>query len=585
MNRGTKVRILITCFGFAILFGAYAVRLVQLQVWQHDHYVAIAASKHVNKVPIAARRGMITDVHGEVLAVNEPLANIIADGSLIKKGTEQEMAEIMAKPLGMSVAEVQQKITTTRLYSVVKRKVAEGVADDLLEALKQKSLHGIRTEQCTQRVYPNGTMLCHVLGFLNSDGAGVQGIESTMEKYLRGYDGFRFIERDVSGHEIVPYRGQERLAHDGNTVSLTIDMGIQNIVETALDAAVKKYKPRGGAIVIMMKPQTGEILAMANRPNFDLNDIAAAKPEQMKNMAIINMVEPGSTFKIVTASAALNESLETLDSVIFCENGSFLYAGRRLHDAHRFGDLSVEDVLAKSSNIGAAKMALQLGDRRFYSYIQRYGFGQRTGVNLPGEIVGLLNPVDKWGKIDITRIAMGQSVSVTPIQIATAMCAIANGGKLMMPQIIHDVRDENGNVIQEYRPVEVRRVVTEESAAQVRTALTKVVSKNGTAPLAQVPGYLSAGKTGTAQKINPAGGYFHGKYVLSFIGFMPAEHPAFVCLVMVDDAQVSAEMNYGGQVAGPIFSQIAEKTANYLNLVPDPNLLTQTPPPAEAERD
>ena len=585
MNRTTKVRVIITCFGFAILFCVYGMRLVQLQVWQHEHYVAIAARKHVNKEPIVARRGAITDAHGEVLATNEPLANIIADGSLIVKGTQHQIAVLLSRPLEMPVAEVEAKITTSRCYSVVKKKVPESIADAALASLREHSLRGIYTEQGTQRIYPNGSMLCHVLGFMNSEGVGVQGVESTMEKFLRGYDGFRFIERDVAGHEIVPYRGQERPAHDGCNVALTIDMGIQNIVETELDEAVKKYKPRGGAIAIMMRPQTGEILALANRPNFDLNDLAHAQPDGMRNRAIINMVEPGSTFKIVTASASLNESLEKLDSVIFCENGSFLYAGRRLHDDHRFGDLSVEEILAKSSNIGAAKLALQLGDQRLYDYIKRYGFGERTGINLPGEISGIIHPPYHWSKLDITRIPMGQSVGVTPLQIATAMCVIANGGRLMMPQIIHQVRDEDGSVIKDYEPVEVRRVVSEETASQIRTALTKVVAKGGTAPLAQVPGFTCGGKTGTAQKADPHGGYAHGKYVVSFIGFMPADHPAFVCLVMVDDAQVGPDMNYGGQVAAPVFRQIAEKTAGYLNLVPDPSLLTQNLTQAQAERD
>jgi len=586
MNSKTKVRVICTCFGFAILFAAYGVRLVQLQVWQHDSYVAIAAQMHVNKEPIVARRGAITDVNGELLATDEPQATLIADGSLITKGGQHQIAGLMAGPLGMKVDDVESRVTTKRLYSVIKRRVPETVADDLLASLKSHNLRGIHAEQSTQRIYPNGTMLCHVLGFMNTDGVGVQGVESTMEKFLRGYDGFRFIERDVSGHEIVPYRGQERPAHDGDTVALTIDMNLQNIVENELDDAVKKYKPHGGAIAIMMRPQTGEILAMANRPNFDLNDMAHAEPVTMKNMAILNMVEPGSTFKIVTTSASLNESLRKLDSVIFCENGSFLYAGRRLHDDHRFGDLSVEEILEKSSNIGAAKLALELGDQRLYDYIKRYGFGERTGINLPGEISGVIHPPYQWSKIDITRIPMGQSVGVTPLQIATAMCVIANGGKLMMPQIIHEVRDEDGNVVKSYDPVEVRRVISEQTASEIRSALTKVVSKAGTAPLAQVPGFTVGGKTGTAQKPDPHGGYAHGKYVVSFVGFLPADHPKFVCLVMIDDAQVGPDMNYGGQVAAPVFRQIAEKTANYMNLVPDPNLIiTQNQATAPPEHD
>ena len=254
--------------------------------------------------------------------------------------------------------------------------------------------------------------------------------------------------------------------------------------------------------------------------------------------------------------------------MVFCENGKFMFCGKPLHDHHAYGDLSVNDILMKSSNIGAAKLALKLGDQRFYEYIRRFGFGERTGVNLPGEIGGIIHPPHKWAKIDISRIAMGQSVGVTPLQMVSAMAAIANGGHLMMPQIIHDVVDDQGTSVATYPPVEVRRVVSDETAKEVRDALKNVVSEHGTAMLAKVSGFQVAGKTGTAQKMDPKGGYMQGKYVVSFLGFLPADNPEFVCLVMLDDAKTTSEQNYGGLVAAPIFSRIAEKTARYLNLQP-----------------
>jgi len=421
-------------------------------------------------------------------------------------------------------------------------------------------------------------MACHVIGFMNADHQGVQGIEAQEDEYLRGHEGFRYTERDGTGQELVAYRGEEHAPRDGYNVRLTLDMNLQNIVETELDAACKQYKPKK-AIVILMRPQTGEILAMANRPNFDPNDVRTETPDalaaheaDLKNCAITDEMEPGSTFKMVTAAGALNEHMVSPDSTIFCENGAFNYGGRILHDHHAYGDLSVDDILIKSSNIGAAKLGLGLGEGRLYSYIRAFGFGERTGISLPGEIPGLVPPPQRWSKLSITHIPMGQEVAVTPLQTITAMSAIANGGHLMMPQIVHDITDEKGAVISTFPPVEIRQVITPESARELTEAFKGVVSPRGTAALAKVPGFDTAGKTGTAEKINPKGGYLPGKYIVSFCGYLPADDPAFVCFVMLDDAQTTPDQDYGGQVAGPVFERIGEKVARYMNLVPQPDV-------------
>jgi cell division protein FtsI (penicillin-binding protein 3)/stage V sporulation protein D (sporulation-specific penicillin-binding protein) len=568
MTGSAKSRALLACSGLALCFSLFSIRLVHLQVFRHDYYERLATENHGARQTIPARRGMIRDVNGEIVAANEPLRTVVADGTLIKPGRQAETARLVADALKIDAAELEQKITTDRRYVVLKKEVPEAVADKLRDALRARSLRGIAFEEGLRRVYPNGPMLCHVLGFTDVENKGVQGVEQTMDEFLCGSEGFRFIERDRKGRELVMFRGQERAPHDGCGVRLTVDLNLQNIVETELDAAVKQYKP-AGAVVIMMRPQTGEILALANRPCFDLNEINAAQPEQMRDSAIISMVEPGSTFKIVTIAGAINEREAALDSVVFCENGHFNYGGRTLHDHHGYGELTVEDILAKSSNIGAAKLALRLGDQRLYDYVRRFGFGERTGVALPGEISGVIHPPYRWSKISITRIPMGQEVGVTPLQVITAMSAIANGGRLMMPQIIEDVTDSDGNVVRKFDPTEVRRVVSEDTSAQIRRALAKVVSSKGTAALAGVPGFTVAGKTGTAQKADPKGGYAPGKYVVTFVGFMPAEHPRFACLVMLDDAKTTSEMNYGGMIAAPVFRQIAEKTARYMNLQPD----------------
>jgi cell division protein FtsI (penicillin-binding protein 3)/stage V sporulation protein D (sporulation-specific penicillin-binding protein) len=411
-------------------------------------------------------------------------------------------------------------------------------------------------------------MLCHVIGFTDFDHRGIQGVEASMEEYLHGQDGYRFIEHNRAGQEIVPYRGQERASRDGYQVHLTVDLGLQSIVEEEIDAAVQEYSPQK-ATIILMRPQTGEILAIANRPNFDLNLRSEAKPEQMKNRAIIDMMEPGSTFKIVAAAAALNEHKMRPDSEVFCENGVWNYGGSVLHDHRSFGYLSVREVLIKSSNIGAAKLAMSIGDQKFYEYIRRFGFGERTGIELPGEINGVIRPPQAWSKISITRIPMGHEIGVTPLQMISAMATIANGGKLVTPRIIKSVTAPDGKIISSASPVVLRNVISPETAKQIGEALRGVVSDQGTAAAAAVPGFTIAGKTGTAQKVNPQGGYDHGKYVVSFVGYLPADHPEFVGLVVLDDAHTSKpELNYGGLVAGPIFSRVGEKAARYLDLEP-----------------
>ena len=572
MRYTPRVRVVISCVVLTTCFTGFSARLVQLQVTWHERYARLAAQKHINKQAIFARRGTIQDIHGEILADNEPLKTVIADGSLI--ASPQKVAAELADLLEIPAAKLQETLTTPRKYVVLKSEVPEATASEIVKRMEQKKLKGIYFEQDFRRFYPNGTMLCHVLGCMNREHSGIEGVELSMEQYLKGQPGFRYIERDRTGKELVPYRGQERPARDGCNVRLTVDMALQSILETELDTVYKQYRPEV-AMAIMMEPKTGRILAMVNRPCYDPNRAGDIDAALRRNCAIMNMVEPGSTFKIVTAAAALNEKVVTLDTMIQCEGGHFNYAGKVLHD-HGHGDhpdLCVADVLVKSSNIGAAKLAMRLGDHRFYEYIRSFGFGERTGVNLPWEISGRISPPHRWSKISITRIPMGQGVGVTPLQMAVAMCALANGGKLMMPQIVDAVCDNDGNSLVTFPPRMVRQVVAPETTAKVNSALKDVVSKRGTAQFAAVPGFTVGGKTGTAEKPDPQGGYYHNRYVTSFIGFMPVEDPRFVCVVMLDDPKATAENLYGGTLAAPVFARIGERAARYLNLQPDPALL------------
>ncbi len=453
---------------------------------KHDEYAGLAAEKHVYKQAIYAERGSILDANNEVLAHNTPVETVVADATHLNN--REALIPLLRDALKIPAGELAEKLEGDRRYIVLKREVPEAIAVALKEKLRAQNLRGIYFERDSTRIYPNGSMLCHVIGFTDFEHRGIQGVESSMEEYLHGQDGYRYIEHNRAGQEMVLYRGQERTPRNGYQVHLTVDLNLQNIVENEIDAAIREYTPQK-ATIILMRPQTGEILAMANRPHFDLNQRSEAKPEQMKNRAIIDMMEPGSTFKIVTVGAALNENLVTLDTPIECENGPWRFGGSYLHDHKYYGVLPVQDVLVKSSNIGAAKIALKLGDEKFFEYIRRFGFGQTTGIELPGEIAGLIHPPRDWSKISISRIPMGHEVGVTPLQMILAMCTIANGGKLVAPRIVKSIVDENGAVKSELKPIVLRRVLSEEAAAEVALALRGVVSDRGTAKEATVPDF------------------------------------------------------------------------------------------------
>src|SRR5438093_4793530 len=575
MNPNSRSRCVLVCLGFIGLFSIFSFRLIYLQAIKHDEYAGLAAEKHVYKQIIHAERGTILDANSEVLAHNIPVETVVADATHLNN--RQAIVALVSHELGIPSKELAEKLDNERRYIVIKREVPAATANALREKLRAGNLRGIYFEHDATRIYPNGSMLCHVIGFTDFDHHGVQGVEASMEEYLHGQEGYRFIEHNRAGQEIVPYRGQERAPRDGYQVHLTVDLGLQSIVEEEIDAAMKEYSPQK-ATIILMRPQTGEILAIANRPNFDLNLRSEAKPEQMKNRAIIDMMEPGSTFKIVAAAAALNERKVRPDSTIFCENGLWNFGGSALHDHRAFSYLSVRDILIRSSNIGAAKLALNVGEQKFEEYIRRFGFGERTGIELPGEINGLIRPPRSWSKISITRIPMGHEIGVTPLQMTVAMAAIANGGKLITPRIVKSVTTADGKTMTTLSPVVLRQVISPQTARQIGNALRGVVSDRGTAAAAAVPGFTIAGKTGTAQKVDPNGGYEHGKYVVSFAGYLPAEHPEFVGLVVLDDAHTSKpELNYGGLIAGPIFSRIAEKAAQYLDLRPQEQIRKAIP--------
>ena len=581
MKRPECIRIAFACGIVAVIFTIFSGRLVYLHITKNKEYKQLAAEKHLMRQVIHAKRGMILDRNGEILASNLPVRTVVADASLIKNPAS--VAALASQFLGLKEADVLKKISSQKKYIVLKKEVPEEIYVALDAAMQKAKLRGVTFEQDAIRTYPNGESLGHVLGFLDHEGKGIQGIELTMNSLLAGKNGYRYIERDRTGKEIMLYRGAEEEPVHGKNIRLSIDMSLQSILEEEIDKTFKELKPET-VTGIMLDPKTGEVLAMANRPCFNPNEPGKAEPEQMKNRAIIDMVEPGSTFKIVVAAGALNEGTVNEKTSIFCENGRFLYGGKILKDHHGYGDMNVHEILVKSSNIGSAKLAMLMGGDKYYDYVRKFGFGDRHGIELPGEIGGLVHPPARWDKLTITRMPMGHSVAVTPLQITMGMSVIANGGHLMAPHIIKSVEDLDGTKILDKAPKVVREVVPEKTARFIANALVGVTQPGGTATYARVNGFEVAGKTGTAQKVSAKGGYAAGKYVVSFVGFMPAEDPRFVCLIMVDDAKIASNLNYGGLVAAPIFSHVAEKAARHFDLTPTlPPIPLQDTPMAKAE--
>jgi cell division protein FtsI/penicillin-binding protein 2 len=374
-------------------------------------------------------------------------------------------------------------------------------------------------------------------------------------------------EADRSQREIAALRDEDVTARDGLNVVLTVDSAIQHIVETAMVDAMEKHTPKS-ITGIVMRPRTGEILAMASFPNYDPNNLNTVTTNA-RNRVINDVVEPGSTFKIVVLSGALNNGVVKLTDEFDCEHGHFAFAGRVLHDHESYGMLTAEGIITKSSNIGAAKIGIKLGKDSLYDYAWDYGFGQLTGIPLPGEARGILYPVKSWSQVSIAQIPMGHGVAVTRLQMLMAMATIANNGVLMRPMIVNRLQDRDAHVVERYEPQSIRQVVTPEVCKQMIEALKTVVSKDGTAPDAAMKNYVVAGKTGTAQKAEK-GVYVPGKYVSSFIGFFPADNPELCISIVMDEPK---EGYYGGKVCGPVFRDIAERCASYLNIPPDPAMM------------
>jgi len=606
----------------SLLSGAFALlalRMVDLQVVRHDELRAKAQQNTERRIRIQPRRGDILDARGNLLASSRVVKTVCADPSLI--GNRQaEVARAIAPVLQLPETEIYHKLLPQTMtnrqgqvvadkYVVLKNKVPIDTWEQVRRAMTNLTF-GIDERKLTNkterafyqnlrgasvfvdpvddqvRIYPNRALAAHVLGFVGRNGdtnsvdfgqlTGMDGIERVFDDKLSGVQGWRIMETDKRKHEVVALRDQDVPAKDGLNVVLTIDSVVQHLLESALSEGLQKSSPVNISGLVI-RPRTGEILAMASLPSFDPNQVPR-DPELRRNRIITDVDEPGSTFKIVVVSGALNDRTVTLKDVFNCERGKFAFAGRVLHDHDPYENLTVESIITKSSNIGSAKIGIKMGSRRLYEYLCEYGFGMRTGIQLPNESPGILHSTEKWSKVSIAQIPMGHGVAVTRLQMVMAMSAIANKGWLMRPMLVSRLTDQEGHIVAEYQPQRVRQVVSDAAARQMVETLKTVVTSDGTAAKAALTNYVVAGKTGTAQKPG-VGGYQRGKYVSSFIGFFPADNPEVCISIVLDEPKGE---HYGGQVAAPIFVKVAESVANYLNVRPEvPNVLPGSVGPGE----
>jgi cell division protein FtsI (penicillin-binding protein 3) len=543
---------------FALVFVCTAGRAFYLQVLQKERLVKLAEKQHQRVVALTPARGAIYDQHNAALAVSLEMDSCYAETRNLEN--LPDAAAKLAPILGMSHAELEEKLKGARNFVWLARRMAPEAA----QKVRALELDGIGFVKESKRFYPNSEVAAHVIGFTGTDPGGLEGVEKKFDATILGNTGFLVTERDALGRDIDQKKATEgKSSTKGNSVVLTLDKNVQYIAEKELAQAVIKNGAKGG-IAVVMEPETGRVLAMANYPTFNPNSYFKYGPTTLRNHAISDSFEPGSTFKIFLVAAALEHHVIRPNDMFNCENGSYNYAGRTIHDTHRYASLSVPQILKYSSNIGAAKIGARLGPERLYAALTGFGFGERSEIDLPGETGGMLRPQSKWYGIDLATISFGQGVTASALQIANAVSAVANGGNLMKPYLVDRILDDSGNVLKQFSPQVKRRVISPETARKVANMLEGVVVEGGTGTGAAVDGYRVAGKTGTAQKVDAASrGYSAKKRTASFVGFVPLENPKLTILVVVDEPTTSP---YGGVVAAPAFSAIAQQTLVYLKV-------------------
>ena len=562
-------------FAFCVLIG----RLFYLHVWEQEALLEHVESNRRMVQIIEARRGNVVDNRGNLLATTHTRIDLGVDPQSVRETDREkftELANLIDQPLEKVIRAIETKTRKgsdhAQAVSLIKwAYLAKGLDEDTYDKVRELGIKGVYGNRKYSRTYPSGKLAAHVLGYVNHEETPVTGVERFFDYYLRGQDGWRETERDGRRRELAQFRAREVAPADGLNVALSVDLMVQHIVEQEVARLAAEYNPESVSVIVS-EPSTGAVMAMANYPTYDPNEFYNTKKypiDSQRNRALTDLIEPGSTFKIVPAAAALNEEIVAPEDIFETGVERVSYKGRSLKlpsDHHTYDSLSMHDIVVKSSNRGAAHLGLILGENRLHDYAEAFGFGEKTGFDLGGEVSGTLHSVKNWDGLTITRLPMGHAVSATPMQIHGAMSVIANKGVLMEPLIAERVFDAAGNDIVHFSPKAKHRVVSTEVAQAVADMLVDVVGKDGTARKAAIDNYSVAGKTGTTQKI-VNGKYSRQHHVASFSGFFPANKPALVITVVVDEPQLKG-VGYGGSVSAPAFRNIAEACIAYLGIRP-----------------
>lgn len=549
-------RTIIISIVLMIGFIAVTFRLVDIMIINHDYYLNKAKVQQVKSEEIPVKRGLILDRKGRELAINLDTESVYSDSAEVK--SIDETAIKLASVINQKPEIIKTKLDSNKRFAWIERKIDF----EHSQKIKELKLRGIGVITEPKRFYPKGSLASHIIGYVDIDNKGLEGAEERFERFLTASPAKTVVMRDAKGN--ILSEGHQREIK-GNNVVLTIDEGLQYIVEKNLESVMKERKA-ASATAIMMEPHTGEILAMASLPNYDLNSPGSSTPSTRRNRAITDIYEPGSTYKIIVGVSALQEGIVNTEMKFDCSAGSVEVGGKRIKDAHRHGVLTFKEVIQRSSNVGTIKIGLKLGKEKVYEYSKLFGFGSKTGVDLIGEVSGILRHHSKWSGMSIGAISIGQEVGVTPLQVLRAYTVIANGGYLVRPHVLKEVRTPDNQVVFQSE-IQKKRIISEEVSALFRDILKTVTEDGGTAKEARVDGNLVAGKTGTAQVIDPkTKKYSKDKYISSFVGFVPADKPRFSLIVVVYEPKGAI---YGGIVAGPVFRKIANESLSYLNILRD----------------
>ena len=559
-----KIRATILCLSIFVIFSALLYQLIRIQIIDHKKYSSLALSQQFKKLDIPTRRGIIFDRSGVKLAESIQVSSVFADPLSIKD--KMKTAKVISEALGLNKTKVAKLLNKEKRFVWIKRRIPDEQAD----LLRQKNLQGIGFKHEYKRVYPYEKLCSHVLGFTDVDENGLEGIEGSLNQVISGSKGSKVVGKDGYQRQFSTLQGETVSARYGNSVFLTIDCEIQSIVEDELENACLKWKP-DSAIAIAMDPSTGEVLAMANYPSFNPNFVQASTPLERRNRAITDCFEPGSLIKPLIVSGALDSGLVKEDEQFFCHNGAYKVRSRVIRDVHSYDYLSLSDILVHSSNIGMVQLGMRMGKNRLYSYLKKFSFGEKTGIRLPGESKGIVRPLNLWSLDSTISVSFGYETAVTPLQLVTAFCSIANGGTLLKPQIVSKITDYSGKkVIKKYNtPERVRRVISPEIARDVMSPILEDVVKEGTGKKAMLFTYSVAGKTGTAKKLQRVGDNtmrYSDKYIGSFVGYAPVDEPKICVLVSLNEPKNGAY--YGGTVAAPAVGNIIERTLNYMEVGP-----------------